>query len=87
MEAHATTYSPLLRKPRGSILPLIQHLFVEYCVKRQNYKVKKKKKERRAILHCTELFLVEEFEDTKVVIRIHKSKEDQQHNGQKIPKW
>jgi len=27
--------------------------------------------------------LVEEFEDTKGVIRIRKSKEDQQHNGQK----
>ena len=42
MEAHATTYSPLLSKPRGNILPLIQHLFVEYGVKRQNYKVKKR---------------------------------------------
>jgi hypothetical protein len=47
MEAHATTYSPLLSKPRGNILPLIQHLFVEYGVKRQNYKVKEN--ERRTI--------------------------------------
>jgi hypothetical protein len=31
----------------------------------------------------------EEFEDTKVVIRIRKSKKDRQRNGQKlrIPKW
>ena len=27
--------------------------------------------------------LQEEFEDTKVVIRIHQSKKDRQHNGQK----
>ena len=27
--------------------------------------------------------LLEEFEDTKVVIRIHKSKKNRQHNGQK----
>ena len=28
----------------------------------------------------------EEFEDTKGVIRIHISKKNRQHNGQKIPK-
>ena len=32
------------------------------------------------------LLLEEEFEDTKGVIRIRKSKKDKQHNGQKIPK-
>ena len=42
MEAHAATYSPSLSKPIGNILPLIQHLFVEYGVKRQKYKVKKR---------------------------------------------
>jgi len=29
------------------------------------------------------ILLQEEFEDTKGVIRIHKSKKDRQHNGQK----
>ena len=30
------------------------------------------------------IYLQEEFEDTKVVIRIRLSKENKQHNGQKI---
>ena len=33
------------------------------------------------VLNC--LFSMQEFEDTKGVIRIRKSKKDRQHNGQK----
>ena len=32
------------------------------------------------------MIYLEEFEDTKGIIRIRKSKKDRQHNGQKIPK-
>ena len=48
----------------------------------------------KLLAHCTAHFVdslhhhplsrrQEEFEDTKGVIRIHRSKEDRQHNGQK----
>ena len=32
---------------------------------------------------CIKLNIEEEFEDTKGVIKIHKSKKNRQHNGQK----
>jgi len=32
----------------------------------------------------SEIFYKEEFEDTKGIIRIRKSKKNRQHNGQKI---